>query len=81
MKPRSITFARILIGLLCTSSAAADLAAVHFAADEVLLAQVLGEMELDYDLALDDADDPLWMFTHLGLLISLIAFDKTASGQ
>ena len=38
-------------------------------------------MELDYELALDDADDPLWTFTHLGLLISLIAYDKTAPGQ
>ena len=81
MKPRSIALAGILIGLLWASSAAAAPAVLHFAADEPLLAQVLGEMEIDYVLSFDDADDPLWTFTHLGLLLTVIAYDETGSGQ
>ena len=54
---------------------------IYYAADEGLIHQVLSEMELEYELLLDQNNDPTWTFTHLGILITIISYDEVTPGR
>ena len=72
-----VSFAFMALGL----SVYAFAAPVYYAADEGIIHQVLGEMELEYELFLDEDGDPIWTFTHLGILITIISYDETTLGR
>lgn len=71
------TFALIALGL----SLCAFAAPIYYAADEGIIHQVLSEMEIEYELLLDEDDDPIWTFAHLGILITIISYDETTQGR
>ncbi|MCK5246331.1 YbjN domain-containing protein [Candidatus Bipolaricaulota bacterium] len=54
---------------------------IYYAADEGLIHQVLSEMELEYELLLDNNNDPTWTFTYLGILITIISYDEVMPGR
>ena len=54
---------------------------IYYAADEGLIHQVLSEMELEYELFLDNNNDPTWTFTYLGILITIISYDEVMPGR
>lgn len=60
---------------------AAQTETVHVAASTALLDQILTGMEIEYEMAWDDEGSPTWIFTHLGILITLAAYDEAAQGQ
>jgi Putative bacterial sensory transduction regulator len=85
-KGRDMEAGRIgLLAILIVASmgllAVAQTEAVYYAADTQLLDQVFAEMEIDHEIELDDTGDPVWIFTRLGILITLAAYDEIAQGQ
>jgi len=74
---RVLCFVLALTGL---SSAAVGVP-VYYAAEVALVQQVLDEMELDYVVTLDEAADPVWTFTHSGILITMVTYDETTAGS
>ena len=70
-------FALAVLGL----STAALAATVYYTADEALLHQVLDEMEIEYAVTLDDDGDPVWTFTHSGILITIVSYDEKESDR
>jgi hypothetical protein len=54
---------------------------IYYAVDQAVIHQLLGEMGLEYELFLDNSDDPTWTFTHMGILITVISYDQVASGS
>lgn len=83
MKSQSRFIASTLIFALASLWLSADAHAVtvYYTADTALLHLVLDEMEIEYELALDGDNDPVWAFTHSGILITIAAYDETAPGR
>ena len=75
----STIFLPVMILLLSASAFATD--TISYAADQTLIHQVLSGMELEYELTQDDNNDPTWTFTHLGILITIISYDKVTAGR
>ena len=75
MLAASVVF--VVIGL----SASALTTPIHYAADVAIIHQVLAEMELEYELLLDESGDPVWTFTHLGILITIVSYDEITPGR
>ena len=73
----AVSFAFVVIGL----SACALATPIYYAADEAIIRRVLAEMELEYELFLDENDDPIWTFTHLGILITIVSYDEGSPGR
>ena len=70
----------LLFMMMLSPSAFAD-DTIYTAANHSLIHQVLSSMELEYELTLDDGNDPIWTFTHLGILITIISYDKLTAGR
>jgi len=75
----STVFLPFMMLLLSASAFATD--TIYYAADQTLIHQVLSEMELEYELTQDDGNDPIWTFTHLGILITIISYDRVTAGR
>ena len=73
----SVVVMTALIGVPLAASADA---VVIYAVDADLLDQVLGKMEIAYELV-PESSDPIWVFTYKGILITVAAYDKTATGK
>ncbi len=73
----ALSIALVVIGL----SASALTVPIYYAADEDIIRQVLAEMELEYELLLDENDDPIWTLTHLGILITIVSYDEITPGR
>lgn len=69
----------LLVGAALSASALAPV--IYYAADDKIIHQVLTEMELEYELRLDEDDDPIWTFTHLGILITIVSYDEVTLGR
>jgi hypothetical protein len=54
---------------------------VYHAADTALLARVLDDMEIQYEIVLDEDDDPAWIFTRSGILVTIASYDETSPGR
>jgi len=67
----------VIVGL---SMSALTAPTIYYAADEGIIHQVLSEMELEYELFLDNNNDPTWTFTYLGILITIISYDEVMPG-
>ena len=78
---RHVGLLAIVVAGVLTLSAAAQTEVVHYAADTVLLDQVLREMEISYETTWDDAGKPVWTFTRSGILLTVEAYDETTQGK
>ena len=74
----AVAVVSVIVGLSLSALAAPT---IYYAADEGIIHQVLSEMELEYELFLDNNNDPTWVFTHLGILITIVAYDEGSPGQ
>lgn len=73
----AVSLAFVVIGVsVCTFATP-----IYYAADERIIHQVLGEMELEYEVLLDEDGDPTWTFTHLGILITIVLYDEVTPGS
>jgi len=77
MNSRYAVLAFALAVALLGPSATAFAVSVHYAADEALLHQVLGEMDIEYEVAADENGDPVWIFIHSGIFITIVSYDET----
>ncbi len=75
----SILLFALLVSGLSIGAFATD--TIYYAADATLIHQVLSSMELEYEVMLDNNDDPTWTFNHLGILITIISYDKVSYGH
>ena len=82
MHPNPVTLAiSLILVVLGLSIGALAAPTIYYAAGEGLIHQVLSEMELEYELLLDQNDDPIWTFTHLGILITIVTYDEVTLGR
>ena len=75
----SVVFFALLVSGLSMGAFATD--TVYAAADGTLIHHVLDTMELEYEVIPDNNDDPTWTFTHLGILITIVSYDKVSYGH
>ncbi len=80
MRSRRAALAAIFLAVAIGLSASAFVTTVYHAASEGIIRQVLDEMELEHELLLDESGDPIWTFTHLGILITIVSYDEVAPG-
>jgi len=81
MRSRQLALVASLILGVIGLSASALATTIFYAANEAIIDQVLGEMELEYELLLDEYGDPIWTFTHLGILITIVSYDEVVPGH
>ena len=81
MRVRQVVLATSLVLVAIGLSASALVATVYYASNAAIMHQVLGEMELEYELLLDEYGDPTWTFTHLGILITIVSYDEVEPGS
>lgn len=81
MTPRFTRLSIVVMAVLIGAASVASAGSVIYAADTDLLDQLLTEMEIPYELVLDEAGDPGWVFTYKGILITVAAYDKAATGK
>ena len=81
MRARQLVLAVSLLLVGVALSASALVVPIYYAADEGIIHQVLSKMELEYKMLLDEDDDPIWTFTHLGILITIVSYDEVAPGR
>lgn len=81
MRLRSAGIAGVVVLALLGLSIAALAAPVYYAADEVLLHQVLVGMEIEYEVASDEDADPVWTFTSSGITITVVSYDEVTPGS
>ena len=81
MRSRLAILAGVFFLVAVGLSASALVSTVYYAADEGVIHQVLTEMELEYELLLDEDGDPIWTFTHLGILITIVSYDEITPGR
>jgi len=80
MRARQLVLAVSLLLVGVALSASALVVPIYYAADEGIIHQILSEMELEYEILLDEDGDPTWTFTHLGILITIVSYDEVTPG-
>lgn len=80
MRSRRAALAAIFLAVAIGLSASALVTTVYHAASEGIIRQVLDEMELGHELLLDESGDPIWTFTHLSILITIVSYDEVTPG-
>lgn len=80
LKPAPLAVSLILVALGLSVCAFAT-PTIYYTADQGIIHQVLSEMELEYELLLDNNNDPTWAFTHLGILITIVPYDEVTPGR
>jgi len=81
MRSRQGVLAASLVLVAIGLSASALVVPIYYAADEGIIHQILNGMELEYELFEDESGDPIWTFTHLGILITIVSYDEVTPGR
>lgn len=66
--------------LLCISTGALGVP-ITYAANEVLLGNVLSEMDVEYTVAWDEHGDPFWTVMWSEIVFTIAAYDEQQSGD